>query len=433
MRTQQPIYTLSYFVQVSLTFLLLLFTSGVSSSCESPASTTQSTNEQIEQASDEIETEHIIIGHLGAQHLANLVYRKGADGDKLVGWGRTPITEWPMGSASKQVVVQENPEHRYSNGGCAMDLDGDGVDEIVVARGHISNLKNAKLMWFDEVEGKQHWQGYEIASLWEQGFSAPHDIEPYIFENAEGEQTKAVIANKSRREMYMFVVPEDPAQAWNTYHIGSFPHRNQSGIEIIDINDDGRPDIVSGMFWIEAPENPAQDNWEFHQFGNWENDDWQWAGMNKHGVADFDGDGRLEIVVSEAEIPDARLSLFDPETGKLESTWSQHPIDSGLDAPHSLVVLDLNGDEKPDFLVGEMTAGGWDFPYNPNPKIYAYINQGNMQFDKTVFSEGWGVHEMRILPKKLEGKTVIYAADEIQPQKFNAMNTHVSYWMIASP
>lgn len=432
MKTQQPYYALSYFA-TTLTFAsLLLFASGISS-CEVPASTAQSTVEYVNQEPAKIESEHVIIGHLGAQHLANLVYRKGADGDKLVGWGRTPITEWPIGSASKKVVVEENPEHRYSNGGCAMDLDDDGVDEIIVARGHISNLRDARLMWFDEVEGEQHWQGYEIASLWEQGFSAPHDIEPYIFENAEGKHTKAVIANKSRRDMYMFVAPEDPTQEWNTYHIGSFPHRNQSGIEIIDINDDGREDIVSGMFWIEAPENPAQENWEFHQFGDWENNDWRWAGMNKHGVADFDGDGTLEIVVSEAEIPGARLSLFDPETGNLENPWRQHPVDSGLDAPHSLVVLDLNEDGKPDFLVGEMTAGGWDFPYNPNPQIYAYINQGNMQFEKTVFSEGWGVHEMRLLPNKLEGKTVVYAADEIQPQKFDAMNTHVSYWKIASP
>ena len=29
-----------------------------------------------------------------------------------------------------------------------------------------------------------------------------------------------------------------------------------------------------------------------------------------------------------------------------------------------------------------------------------------------------------------DGKVLIYAADEIQPQKFSGMNTHVSYWVI---
>lgn len=384
-------------------------------------------NPQLDNPSYQVE-EHTVQGLLGEQHLANLVYRKGIDGDKFVGWGRTPITEWSVGSASKNQVVPDDPDHRYSNGGCAIDLDGDGVDEIVTARGSMGNLSDARLMWFKEVEGQDHWDEYEIADMWPSGHSAPHDIVPY-----EKEDFRSVIANKARGEIHLFEVPDDPEADWKHHQIGAFPVGNHSGIEIADINEDGHEDIVSGNFWIEAPADPTAASWTFHRFSEWDDGgDNEWGGMNKHGVADFDGDGSLEIVASEAEIPDARLSIFDRRSKDGTRLWNERSLDSGLDVPHSLVVADLNDDGRPDFIVGEMTAGGWDFPYNPNPKIYAYINQGGMEFEKTVLYEGWGVHEMRIFHESYNGNIMVYGADEIQPQKFDGMNTHVSYWLIST-
>lgn len=375
---------------------------------------------------------HTVQGYLGASHLANLVYRKGKDGDKFVGWGRTPITEWPVGSANRKQVVPSDPDKRYSNGGCAFDVDGDGIDEIITAFGAMSNLNNASLIWLKEVEGEKYWREYTIASIWPKGYTAPHDILPYTKQTAAGGEFKAVIANKARNELHLFVVPENPVEQWPHYKIGTFPNKDQSGMELADINGDGNIDLVSGNFWIEAPEDPTDVPWTFHRFNEWDKrGENRWGGMNKHGVADFDGDGLPDVVATEAEIPGARLSLFLRKEENATGLWKEVPLDKGLYAPHSLVVTDLDGDSKPDFVVGEMTAGGWDFTYNPNPKIYAYINQGNQKFKKHHLYEGWGVHEMRIFPKLYQGKIMVYAADEIQPQKFNDMNTHVSYWLIS--
>lgn len=418
--------------KLSIWLIFLLLSSLTFFGCDVPVSNHATADTTFQVHPPSFQAEHVVIGHLGAQHLANLVYRKSKEGPKLVGWGRTPMMEWSVGSAGKKQVVPENPNHRYSNGGCAMDVDGDGEDEIIVARGAMANLRNASLLWFDPVDEQQYWQEHTIASIWEGGFTAPHDIKPYVYENQAGEEIKTVLANKSRRELYMFIVTEDPRQAWESKQLGVFPIADQSGLEIADVNQDGRDDIISGIYWLEAPADPIADEWKFHQYGTWDEAGRRWGGMNQHGIADFDGDGEPEIVASEAEIPDARLSLFDPEAGELDQPWQETPLDSGLYAPHSLVVLDVNQDKLPDLLVGEMTAGGWDFPMNPNPKIYAYINRGENRFEKQVFSEGWGVHEMKIAPHQVDDKVMVYAADEIQPQKFDAMNTHVSYWLIAS-
>ena len=383
------------------------------------------TNNEEEQLSYKV-SEHKIFGHLGSNHIANMVARKGTEGYRFTAWGRIPITEWPVESSNKNQVVQSTSELRYSNGGCAMDIDGDGIDEIIVARGDIRNLSNAKMYWFDEVEGQEYWEEYMIDDIWEGGYVAPHDIKPYV---QEDNGFKGILANKGRDELYLYPVPNDPKGNWERIHIASFS--NQSGMEVIDINGDGYEDIVTGMYWIEGPENPRQQaSWEMHRFGEWDKNDWSWGGMIQHGIADFDGDGKLELVTSEAEIPHARLAMFDRNDNNPTDLWEETLLDSTLYAPHSVVVADLNNDQQPDFIVGEMTAGGWDFPMIAHLKVYTYVNQGDMEFKRTILCEGSGVHEKRVFPDPYEGKLMIYAADKIQPQKFTNMNTHCSYWLI---
>ncbi len=152
--------------------------------------------------------------------------------------------------------------------------------------------------------------------------------------------------------------------------------------------------------------------------------------MDKLALADMNGDGSLEIVASQAEIPNSQLGIFQRDPDRPEGLWSYHAIDHGLYCPHSLVVTDLDGDGRADIIVGEMTAGGWSFPMNPKPKILAYANRGDWRFDRRVLAEGTGVHEMGILPAKHEGRWLIYAADEIQRHKFPEMTTHVGSWLI---
>lgn len=383
------------------------------------------------QKKGELTIKHVVQGYLGPNHLANLVYRKTTNGDKFVGWGRTPVTEWPVGSASKKQVVPSDPDKRYTNGGCAMDIDGDGNDEIITGCGSMTNLRNTSLIWLKEKENQQYWEEHVIASIWPRPYSSPHDIVPYIKQTESGPDFKAVLVNKSRNELFLFAVPNNPEDEWPQYNIGKFPVNNQSGIELADVNKDGNMDIVSGNFWIEAPDDPTDVPWNFHRFCTWdEKGENRWGGMNKHGIADFNQDGFADFVVTEAEIPGARLSLFLRKKDNGTGLWEEIVLDTGLDAPHSLVVADFNKNGLPDFIVGEMTAGGWDFPLNPNPKLFLYLNQGNHKFKKSILYEGWGVHEMRLFPKPRDGKIMVYAADEIQPQKFNNMNTHVSYWLL---
>jgi hypothetical protein len=223
-------------------------------------------------------------------------------------------------------------------------------------------------------------------------------------------------------------MPKDVTTAWKEHPIATLSANKQSGMAVGDIAGNGRPDVVCGMFWAECPADPAGGLWKTHRFGTWDANGW--GGMTKHGLGDMDGDGRLDIVAAEAEIPNARLAVFCRKINDADGPWECHPVDNGLYCPHSLVLADINADGRLDVLVGEMTAGGWSFPLNPKPQLLLYLNEGHLRFTRHILDTGWGVHEMRLAPPRPDVKLMLYAADEIQLHKFKDMNTHLVSWVI---
>lgn len=374
-----------------------------------------------------LRVKHVLVADLGEEHIANTVHRQGRDGLRLVAWGRRGggrILEWPFRETPPAVeTARRRKGKQFSNGGCALDIDGDGIEELILAQ---ATSESTEFVWFQERPGRSGWQEHSLGRYPTGGFSAPHDIRPLIMTGPDEKELKGIVAVMGRRTLIWFQVPEDPMQPWPRRKIARLPARRQSGMVLGDIAGAGRPDIVCGMFFVQCPPDPTHGDWTPRRYGRWDENDW--GGMTKHALVDLTGDGRPEIVAAEAEIPDARLGIFRRNPEDPDGLWNSELIDEGLYCPHSLAVTDLSGDGRPDIVVGEMTAGGWSFPRNENPRILAYINGGDGTFERHVLSEGLGVHEMGHLVR--DGRVILYAADEIQPQKFPGMQTHVSYWII---
>jgi hypothetical protein len=81
-----------------------------------------------------VEVEQKVIAQLGSEHFANAVYRQAKAGPRIAALDDR-ILQWPITSAAptEEVVPSEPDRGRHSNGGCAIDLNGDGIDEVVVA------------------------------------------------------------------------------------------------------------------------------------------------------------------------------------------------------------------------------------------------------------------------------------------------------------
>jgi len=108
----------------------------------------------------------------------------------------------------------------------------------------------------------------------------------------------------------------------------SFSYKNgHEGSGIGDIDNDGDPDIVHNGRWFETPENPRTGHYSEHNIdAKWYNDQLTWRQYSTMiQVADIDGNGKTDVVISHSESPDYPISWYSAEDP--EGIWIEHIID----------------------------------------------------------------------------------------------------------
>jgi len=182
------------------------------------------------------------------------------------------------------------------------------------------------------------------------------------------------------------------------------------GVAVADVNNDGKPDIIAGAFWFEAPNwirheittpqqfFPAtgysnsflnfsldvnQDGWmdeirislpgeECVWYENPKNNTDHWrmhkilsnAGNESPAFVDVDGDGRADIICND---PVAKEMIWMKSPSKKgDTTWQRFVIakgDIGTNRyTHGLGFADMNNDGRPDIII---TKGWWEMPADP--------------------------------------------------------------------
>jgi len=151
-----------------------------------------------------------------------------------------------------------------------------------------------------------------------------------------------------------------------TFFIHRLGTDHAEGVTTLDMNGDGRPDIVSGAYWYENP-GPQGGEWKQHQYRT--------VGTHEEFVSDC---GEWTVDVNHDGAPDVVTTgwisngLWWYENPKKPGVmWERHLITDSFDTEGTWMA-DINGDGKPDIVLAHYNHSGiiWVDFSGPQPKVH---------------------------------------------------------------
>ena len=297
------------------------------------------------------------------------------DGRTLVTWGdRLLWRSLPKGIYR----VVRGRERAFSEGGCLLDVDGDGRVDIVVNEGG----PEAALVWFRAPDRGNLWVRHVIDT----GIDAP-DILPVTLFGRRG-----ILVIHKRIQVRFYEIPADPTARWPPQDVYSFySPSHQGGLRVADIDGDGRPDILAGNYWIRSPES-FELPWRLYAIDPW--NEMLQSAMLRMIYAPLSG-ASPELLIAQREMQPARLARLEKPADPRQ-LWTEHRIDGvpDLTQPNSLDVADFDGDGRPDILVAEKAGAA---------RLMVLHNEGGGRFTPVVIAQGRPVQFARAVDVNGDG------------------------------
>jgi hypothetical protein len=264
------------------------------------------------------------------------------------------------------------------------DIDNDGDLDVIIPRGIYTG---STVHWFENPgpggDKTNNWTEHTIAT------AEAHDVEVADL-NEDGRLDVVVRLGDAS------ILLQETPDSWSktTINIGG-----RGGLALNDINGDGRIDLVLDGYWLMAPEDRKNGSWERFDFGNgWEGRD---VGVTPH---DLNNDGRLDIIIAPAE-SQGRLTWYQaPENPTETNNWKEHPIDTDISYIHTFKVADMDLDGDIDIVTAEMHQ-------SERRRVTVYHNLGDALSWEAQVIATTGSHNIRLADIDKDGDMDIVGAN----------------------
>ncbi len=252
----------------------------------------------------------------------------------------------------------------------AADFNGDGRLDLIVGQ---FGYDDGETRWMENL-GNWQFRSHMLQSLSGVIHTIPVDIDN------DGDTDVVSLVSQEWEEIYVF---ENDGQGNFRSHLiwgSSNEDYGSSGMRVIDMNRDGRMDILftngdafdylpprprpwHSVQWLE---NKGDMKFEHHPIGKFE-------GASGAVAADVDGDGDLDVVAVSCynfwEKPDSQSIIWFENDGRMNFT--EHDIAHSPTHLISLETADMNNDGRPDFVSARMNVYP---PFTKDGRIVLWLN-----------------------------------------------------------
>lgn len=365
-------------LSAAVLLLLACFQWSVSADADSPSWDSR-------QLDTEFRAEGVGVGDLNGDGVPDLAYGPF--------WLTGPDFVRPIRFAEGDPFV---PEKGYSDNffSFIQDFNGDGLADILVL-GFPGKEARLYLNPGNPSSHKGLWTMHIIADQISNESPALIDLIPGGLPE--------IVCSRDKAYGY-YEATEDVTKPWIWHSVsetGDAAKPFGHGLGVGDLDGDGRLDVIEKDFWYRQP-----DSLEKARQGIWEKQRWSPESYGGGGaqilVHDFDGDGDADIVTSY-NAHGYGLGWFEQhEPGKfrrhdlLGETSTQNEYGVAFSQLHALVLCDIDGDGRMDFVTGKRHYAhqGKDPGGLQDPVLYWFRNtreaDGRMNFVPYLVSHGAG-------------------------------------------
>lgn len=285
-------------------------------------------------------------------------------------------------SADRWVRHEVGTDYLSDVGLAALDVDRDGWTDLVCSGAWYRNPGRAAGQRFERI-------------VFDEGAAGAHDV---LIADVDGDRRPDVLLMGDERTklnaLCWFSIPDNPREPWVRHHIGPPVHGAITPNGAADLDGDGDLDVVRADTWFENQDGKGR-QWVPHQN----------IPMGRKGpygicvrtaIADLDGDGQPEFIIADADIVDSKVAVLKNADGK-GGRWTKTELPQSFTygSLHALAVADFNGDGRPDIVVNEQEE--LLPPGRQNPRWVIWENLDAHQFaERIILDTKLGGHELQV-------------------------------------